>query len=172
MSILLQNTQVNIKYALHSCNFDMTAPAARMDTTDLETLMLVIRLGSFAAAARELQVDPSSVSRSVAALESELGTRLFQRSTRRLAVTEAGAVFGQRLEPLLEELQQARQAAVDSTGRGARHAARQRLEHLWPAPHRASAARVLPAHPALEFDLMLTDSVVDLVAERIDIAVR
>ncbi len=143
-----------------------------MDTTDLETLMLVIRLGSFAAAARELQVDPSSVSRSVAALESELGTRLFQRSTRRLAVTEAGAVFGQRLESLLEELQQARQAAVDSTGE-ARGMLRVSVSNTF------GQRRIVPllpafcrAHPALELDLMLTDSVVDLVAERVDIAVR
>ena len=74
------------------------------------------RAGSFAAAARELRVDPSSVSRCVASLEEELGVRLFQRSTRRIALTEAGAVFAQRLDPLLEELKQAREATVDATG--------------------------------------------------------
>ena len=64
-----------------------------MNTADLDTLLVVIRLGSFAAAARELHVDPSSVSRTISALESELGTRLFQRNTRQLTMTEAGAVF-------------------------------------------------------------------------------
>ena len=84
-----------------------------MNTVDLDTLMVVIHLGSFAAAARELNVDPSSVSRVVAALEEELGTRLFQRSTRQLALTEAGALFAQRLGPLLEELKEIRHAATD-----------------------------------------------------------
>ena len=79
--------------------------------------MAVIRFGSFAAAARELNVDPSSVSRTVAALEEELGTRLFQRSTRQFAVTEAGAMFAQRVAPLLDELQDIRHAARDSTAR-------------------------------------------------------
>src|SRR5512139_1659475 len=143
-----------------------------MDTTDLETLMRVIHLGSFAAAARELQVDPSSISRTVAALEAELGTRLFQRSTRRLAVTEAGAVFAQRLGPLLEELGQARLAAVDTTGQ-ARGTLRVSVSNTF------GLSRIVPllpafcrAHPALDIDLMLTDSLVDLVAERVDIAVR
>jgi len=143
-----------------------------MDTHDLETLMCVIHLGSFAAAARELQVDPSSISRTVAALEAELGARLFQRSTRRLAVTEAGAVFAQRLGPLLEELQQARLAAVDATGQ-ARGTLRVSVSNTF------GLGRIVPllpafcrAHPALDIELMLTDAVVDLVAERIDIAVR
>jgi DNA-binding transcriptional LysR family regulator len=143
-----------------------------MDTTDLETLMVVLRLGSFAAAARELHVDPSSISRVVAALESELGTRLLQRSTRRLALTEAGAVLAQRLGPLLEELQQARQAAIDSTGE-ARGTLRISVSNTF------GLRRIVPllpafcrVHPALEIELVLTDAIVDLVAERIDVAVR
>jgi DNA-binding transcriptional LysR family regulator len=143
-----------------------------MNIADLETLMHVIRLGSFAAAARELQIDPSSVSRTVAALESELGTRLFQRSTRRIAMTEAGAVFAHRLEPLLEELRQARHAAVDTAGE-ARGTLRVSVSNTF------GLRRIVPllpafcrAHPALDVDLMLTDAVVDLVAERVDVAVR
>jgi DNA-binding transcriptional LysR family regulator len=143
-----------------------------MNTVDLDTLMAVIRFGSFAAAARELNVDPSSVSRTVAALEEELGTRLFQRSTRQLAVTEAGAMFAQRLAPLLEELQEIRHAARDSTTRvhGTLRATvsnafgLQRIVPLLPYFSRE--------HPALDIDLILTDEIVDLVAERIDVAVR
>ena len=73
-----------------------------MNFKDLETLMQVVHLGSFAAAAREQNVDPSSVSRAVSALESELGTRLFARNTRHLALTEAGSLFTERLPLLLE----------------------------------------------------------------------
>jgi len=143
-----------------------------MNTQDLEALMHVVRSGSFAAAARELGVDPSSVSRSVAALETELGARLFQRSTRRIALTEAGAAFAQRLEPLLQELAHARQAATDSAGepRGMLRVSvsnsfgLRRIVPLLPAFRRA--------YPALELDLMLTDALADLVADRVDVAVR
>jgi DNA-binding transcriptional LysR family regulator len=143
-----------------------------MNTADLDTLMTIIRLGSFAAAARELHVDPSSVSRTVAALESELGTRLFQRSTRQLAMTEAGAVFVERIGPLLEELELVRHAAADTAAqtRGTLRVTAsnafgmQRLVPLLPA--------FCAAHPELHVDLVLTDAILDLVAERVDIAIR
>ncbi len=143
-----------------------------MDTDDLEMLMHVLRLGSFSAAARQLQVDPSSVSRTVAALESELGTRLFQRSTRQLAVTEAGTLFAQRLGPLLDELRQIRHAAADAAGE-ARGALRVSASNTFGLRH---IVPLLPAfcrrYPQLEVDLVLDDSLTDLVAERIDVAVR
>lgn len=143
-----------------------------MNTSDLDTLMTVIRLGSFAAAARELHVDPSWVSRTVAALEAELGARLFQRNTRQLAMTEAGATFVERIGPLLEEFEQVRHAAADAaaqTGGTLRITASnafgmKRLVPLLPA--------FCNAHPALCVDVVLTDSIVDLVAERIDVAIR
>jgi DNA-binding transcriptional LysR family regulator len=143
-----------------------------VDTKDLETLITVIRHGSFAAAARELNLDPSSVSRAVATVETELGTRLLVRNTRQLALTEAGSVFVERLGPVLEELAQARDAAVDATGqvRGRLRVTAsnafgvRRLSPLLPAFCRA--------HPALELDLILTESPVDLVADRVDVAVR
>ena len=143
-----------------------------METRDLETLMQVVRHGSFAGAARELNVDPSSVSRAIAALEGELGMRLFLRNTRKLSLTEAGSAFVERLAPLLDELSQAREAAVDATGvvRGRLRVtvsnafAMRRLAHLLP--------RFCEAHPELELDLILTESSMDLVAERVDLAVR
>lgn len=134
--------------------------------------MLVIRHGSFAAAAREQNVDPSSVSRAVASLETELGTRLFIRSTRQLALTEAGAAFAERLGLVLEELAQARSAAVDAVGE-VRGRLRVTMSNAF-ALHCLSP--LLPAffetHPALELDLQLTESPMDLVAERVDVALR
>ena len=61
-----------------------------MDISQLKTLLTVARLGSFAAAARALDQDPSAISRVVATAEARLGVRLFERSTRRLAVTGVG----------------------------------------------------------------------------------
>jgi DNA-binding transcriptional LysR family regulator len=144
----------------------------RMNTPDLDTFMIVIRQGSFAAAARELRVDPSSVSRTVAALESELGTRLLQRNTRKLSLTEAGAVFVERIAPLLEELEELRHATAD-TAVQARGMLRVTTSNAF------GLQRVVPllpafckAHPALTVDIVLTDTLLDLVAERIDVAIR
>lgn len=143
-----------------------------MNLDDLELLMAVVRLGSFAAAARERNVDPSSVSRVVAGLEAELGARLFQRSTRQLALTEAGALYAQRMAPLLEEMRLARQALSDADGqvRGRLRVSVSNtfgLRQLVPRLPEFAAR-----HPALEIDLLMTDAMVDLMAERVDVAVR
>src|SRR5690606_29953506 len=60
---------------------------------NLESFVRSAELGSFSAAARRLALTPAAVSRNVAQLEARLGTRLFQRSTRRLTLTEAGERF-------------------------------------------------------------------------------
>jgi len=143
-----------------------------MNLDDLDTLMAVVRLGSFAAAARERNLDPSSVSRVVAGLEAELGVRLFQRSTRQLALTEAGAGYAQRMAPLLEEMRLAREALSDAGGqvRGRLRVSVSNtfgLRQLVPRLPEFAAR-----HPALDIDLLMTDTMVDLMAERVDVAVR
>lgn len=143
-----------------------------MNTSDLDTLLQVVRLGSFSAAARELAVDPSSVSRVVASLEAELGARLLQRTTRKLALTEAGALFVERVAPLVEELALAREALRDATGQ-VRGTLRISVSNAF------GVRRVIPLlpefcrqHPHLDIDLMLSDVLVDLLAERVDLALR
>jgi DNA-binding transcriptional LysR family regulator len=143
-----------------------------MNTNDLHTLMQVSRDGSFAAAARALNMDPSSVSRAVAALEEELGIRIFQRSTRRLRLTESGTAFVERISRVLDELEEARHAAVDATGE-----VRGKLRLT--APSTFGVERLVPvlskfcrAHPALEIDFALNEAVVDLIAGGLDLAVR
>ncbi|HTE42761.1 MAG TPA: LysR family transcriptional regulator [Steroidobacteraceae bacterium] len=79
-----------------------------MDISALEAFSLVVKQRSFARAARELNIDPSSISRTISALEDELDMRLFQRDTRKLTLTEAGTIYHQRVEPLVDELHQAR----------------------------------------------------------------
>ena len=86
-----------------------------MKITEMELFVEVARQGSYAAVARAHNVDPSSVSRGIAALERELGIRLFQRTTRKLTLTEAGELFLGRAQPLLEELAHARDAASHSS---------------------------------------------------------
>ncbi|MEL6224272.1 MAG: LysR family transcriptional regulator [Cyanobacteria bacterium J06627_8] len=64
-----------------------------MDIDALQQFIDVVRQGSFAAVARERNIDPSSVSRAIANLEKELQVRLFQRTTRKLSPTEAGSTI-------------------------------------------------------------------------------
>lgn len=143
-----------------------------MDVDALRLLLAVARRGSIAAAARDRGLDPSTVSRAVAASEAELGVRLFQRTTRRLTPTEAGALYLERVEPLVAELDRARDAA--------------RLLRAGPSGTlRLTASvsfgqwRIVPLLPAfrarfpdLKIDCVFTDANLDLVAEQIDLAIR
>jgi DNA-binding transcriptional LysR family regulator len=143
-----------------------------MDIATLQLFVEVMNQGSFAAVARDRNVDPSSVSRAIAGLEAELGIRLFQRTTRQLSPTEAGKTYFDRIEPLVAEIQQATDIATDVSGQPqgtlrVTASASFGLKCIVP---------LLPEfqqlYPDLTVDLLLTDAVVDLVAERIDVAVR
>lgn len=143
-----------------------------MDLNDFKLLHLVARQGSFAAAARVMSVDPSAVSRNVAAIEAKLGLRVFQRSTRRLSVSEEGAVLLARTAPLLEEfdraLDQARTARRAPSGR-LRMTASVAFGEVCMLPHMAAFRT---AYPEITLELVLSDANVDLLAEEVDLAVR
>ena len=143
-----------------------------MELSSLQIFAEVMRRGSFAAVARDRDVSPSAISRSVAALENELGLRLFQRTTRRLAPTEAGALYFARIEPLVGELEQARQAAADVRERPSgilRVTASVAFGQTCLVPLLPELNR---RYPELSLELLLTDSNLDMVAERIDVALR
>lgn len=143
-----------------------------MDIQQLRTFVDVVHHGSFAAAARHLDMAPSMVTRAVAALERELGVRLMQRTTRKLSLTEAGAAYYERVRGVLEGLDRASDEARATTG-----------DVTGPVRITSSVTfgqtvlvPLLPAlrerHPGLQIDLILTDTLLDLVAERVDLAVR
>ena len=143
-----------------------------MDIQHLKVFIEVVQQGSFAGAARQLDLTPSAVTRAVAALETTLGARLLQRTTRKVALTEAGAAYLERMRPLLEELERAGEELHAHTGqvRGMVRVTasvaygQMALVPLLPALH--------AAHPALEVDLLLSDTMLDLVTQRIDVALR
>ncbi len=143
-----------------------------MDLDTLDLFASTAKAGSYAAVARDRNVDPSSISRVIAGLERELGVRLFQRTTRQISLTEAGAMFLGRVAPLVEEIRHAGQEAADSSQepRGVLRVSASNSFGL------ACVVPTLPAlqrrYPHLQVDLQLTDQVVDLLAERIDVAVR
>lgn len=143
-----------------------------MDFESVRIFVDVMKLGSFAAVARQRDLDPSSISRSIAGLESKLGFRLFQRTTRKLAPTEAGNEYFTRVQNLIDEFDRASEAALD-------------LVSLPMGTLRVTActsfgqrvlAPILPKfralYPNLTLDLVLMDQHVDLVKEQIDIAIR
>ncbi len=151
---------------------DFNVWSARMDFDSVRVFIEVMKHGSFAAAARQRNMDPSSISRSISGLESQLGFRLFQRTTRKLSPTEAGNEYYQRVQNLMGEFDRASEAALD-------------LVSLPTGTLRVTActsfgqrvlAPILPKlrsqYPNLTLDLVLMDHHVDLVEENIDIAVR
>ncbi|WP_424973111.1 LysR substrate-binding domain-containing protein [Dinoroseobacter sp. S76] len=143
-----------------------------MDIEQLRTVTLVAQQGSFAAAARALSVDPSSVSRSVAAVEAELGLRLFQRSTRSLSVTEEGEIYLARLVPLLEELDRAHEdaRAVSRQPAGTvRLTTSVAFAQTCVVPHLAEFAS---RYPDISLEILPSDANLDLAAHSIDLAIR
>jgi DNA-binding transcriptional LysR family regulator len=143
-----------------------------MNIDALAIFVEVAEAGSFAAVARRRDLDPSAVSRIIAALEEELGFRLFQRTTRRLSPTEAGAIYFERVRGLVEDLDRARAEARDRVAGPSGNlrvtaSASFGLSCIVPA-----IAAFRRRYPDLSLDVRLTDNVVDLVGERIDVAVR
>jgi DNA-binding transcriptional LysR family regulator len=143
-----------------------------MELSGLEIFIEVMRQGSFAAVARERNIDPSSVSRAIASIERELGVKLLQRTTRQISPTEAGKTYFNRIEPLVEELQQAKELVADISGspRGTLRVTASvsfGIQCLVPL-----LAEFEARYPELTIELLLTDAVVDLVADRVDLAIR
>lgn len=143
-----------------------------MDTDLLKTVALVAKQGSFASAARVLEVDPSSVSRAVASVEDALDLRLFQRTTRSLRITEEGETYLRRILPLLEELD----AALEEAGTARRTpsgtlkmTASVAFSHECIVPNLSS---FFTTYPDVSVELLPSDANLDITANGIDLAVR
>lgn len=143
-----------------------------MDIEALDLFLAVARQGGFAAVAKERGLDPSSVSRAIAGLEADLGVRLFQRTTRRLALTEAGALYRARIEPLIDDLRRAgaEAASASSTPAGTLRLTASTAFGITCVTPLLPAFRA--AFPQLKLECVFTDANLDLVAERIDLAIR
>lgn len=132
----------------------------------------VVEAGSFARAADRLGVSVSSVSRLVGDLEAHLSTRLLNRTTRRLSLTESGQAFFERSVQLLADLDEA-ELAVASASIVPRGTLRLTCSATFGARHLAPAVAAFVArHPQMRFDVELSERIVDLVEEGFDLAVR
>jgi DNA-binding transcriptional LysR family regulator len=147
------------------------AYGATMDLNRIAVFARVVEAGSFTAAAQALGVRKSSVSRSVAALEAELGIRLLQRTTRRLSLTDAGRAYHARTRDALEGLEEARKA-VSSLGAEARGLVRLTAPTGYTSALAPVIAAFLRDHPGVRVEVSLTARFVDLVKEGFDLAIR
>jgi DNA-binding transcriptional LysR family regulator len=141
-----------------------------MDLNRAATFVRVVEAGSFTAAATALRLPPSSVSRSIAKLEGDLGVVLLERTTRKLALTDAGRAYFERAREAV--------AGLDEAGAMALDAARepQGLVRMAAPPemggHLATlVSALLERYPKLSLDVTFTSRGAELVGTQVDIAI-
>jgi LysR family transcriptional regulator, transcriptional activator for dmlA len=143
-----------------------------VDLQDMDLFVRAAAAGSLSAAGRELGLSPAVASKRLARLEAQLGARLLQRSSRRLSLTEGGALYLERCQAILADVAEAEDLLGGDDGRlrgTLRVSATSALGRRWVGP---VAAGFASRHPGLALHLSLSDRLVDLVESAIDCAVR
>src|SRR5229473_228488 len=144
-----------------------------MDRLDaMQVFVAVADLQGFAPAARKLGLSPSAVTRLIAALEERLGARLLQRTTRQVALTDVGARYLERVRRILGDVEEAEAAAE-----GERSRPSGRLVVSAPVGFgRLHVSPVMSAYlkryPEVSAELLLSDQIINLVEDAVDLAVR
>lgn len=138
----------------------------------MEVFVEVVRKNGFARAADALDTSPANVTRIIADLESHLGTRLLNRSSRKMSLTESGDALYERAKTIVEDMAEV-EAIASSTSMNPRGLLRLnaplsfgvlQLAPLW--------AKFMDLHPGVELEVALSDRVVDIVEEGYDMAIR
>jgi DNA-binding transcriptional LysR family regulator len=143
-----------------------------LDLNEVRMFVHVVRARSFAAAARDLGTPPNTLSRRIRQLESTLGTRLMQRSTRKLTLTAAGQAFFERCAASVDGVMRAGKELLDGSSRPGgvvRIAAPADFLDLFDMDW---IVDFLDRHPDVRLDFVLSDARADLIAEGIDVAFR
>jgi DNA-binding transcriptional LysR family regulator len=144
----------------------------KTSTDELLVFVTVIDSGSITAAAEKLQQTVSGVSRALTRLERKLDTALLRRTTRRLQLTEEGALFLGRARAILDAMEEAEQSV---TSRRERPSGRLRVDAASPfmlhcvAPHMQVFAAL---YPEIRLELTSNERIVDLLEQKVDIAIR
>ncbi len=132
----------------------------------------VVEQGSFARAAERLNMSTSAVSRQIADLEAHLTTRLLNRTTRRISLTESGQAYFERALHLLADLEEA-EAVVSSSTVNPRGTIRLTCSTSFGVPHLAPAIGAFQSrYTDVRFDISASNRFVDLVEEGLDLAIR
>ncbi|MBN6152710.1 LysR family transcriptional regulator [Xanthomonas sp. AmX2] len=143
-----------------------------LDLNDVAIFVEVVRHGSFAAAARQTSVPANTLSRRVQQLEDRIGTRLMQRSTRQLTLTNAGKSFYERcvvqVDGLVDAGREVMRGSEQASGWVRIAAPSDFFDHF----KMAWVAEFLLQHPHVRLDFVLSDEKPELISERIDVAFR
>ncbi|MBZ2207602.1 LysR family transcriptional regulator [Massilia soli] len=138
----------------------------------ISTFVEVVARGSLSAAARAEGIAPAMIGRRLDALETRLGVKLLQRTTRKLALTNEGAAFLEDCQRILSELEEAESAVAERSARASGHL----LVSVPAGFGRQHVAPLLPSflaeHRDVTVNLNLTDRIVDVVGEGVDVAIR
>lgn len=140
--------------------------------TALRVFRRVVDLGSFAEASRRLGLSPAAISKNIGELEAHLSARLLNRTTRRMSLTEAGAVYYEQVGRILDDLDEAGASIGARQGQPSgllRVSAPLTLSLMGLS---AAIPGFLERHPELSLDLNLDDRRVDVVREGYDLAIR
>jgi DNA-binding transcriptional LysR family regulator len=152
------------------CNHALQKTQNMIDA--LELFLAVVARGNFSKVAQARSVAVSSVTRKIGWLEGELGAKLFTRSSRRLTLTDAGENFLPRAQNILAEMAEAKDAvsSLNAEPRGLLSVtAPATFGRLHVAP---AVASFLKKYPMMEVELHLSDEMIDVAGERVDVAVR
>ncbi len=151
---------------------DRTLNAPMTDLNEMLIFTRVVECGSFSAAGRQLGIPKSTVSRKISLLEQRLATRLLQRTTRSVSLTDLGQAYYERCARVVQEAEQADDLLLESQGRP-------RGLLRVSAPVEFSSERMgqlvegfLSSYPEVQLQLDLSNRKVNLVEEGFDIAIR
>lgn len=143
-----------------------------LDLNDIALFVQVVRSGSFAEAARRLGVPANTVSRRVQQLEEQLGTRLLQRSTRKLTLTSTGQAFHERCEGAVDGLTEAGEELLSGSDEPSGMVRIAAPADFFDFFSMEWVADFLARYPRVRLDFVLSDARADLIADRIDVAFR
>lgn len=132
----------------------------------------VAELGSLSAAGRDLNLSQPAVSQKVSALEQHLGVRLVNRTTRQLALTEAGRTYYERAKPVLAAVDEAAELVAGAGSQLSGHLRIQAPTGFGQMYLADIAIAFQLTHPGLTIELMLDDRYVDLTEQAVDLAIR
>lgn len=141
-----------------------------MDLNRATTFVRVVEAGGFTRAAEQIGLPPSSVSRAVAKLEDELGVTLLERTTRKIALTEAGRAYFERAREALAGLEEANSLALDAA-REVHGVVRVALPLELGATSARLLAGFLDAHPRIRIEVTFTNRGAELVGDLVDLAI-
>jgi DNA-binding transcriptional LysR family regulator len=141
--------------------------------TALTVFRQAVELGSFAAVSRRLGLSSAAVSKNIGELEAHLGVRVFNRTTRRLSLTEAGSLYYEQIARVLDELEEADRSlgSMQQTPRGLLRVTAPTTMTLL-TPLSAAMPKFLARHPEMSVDLRLDERRVNIIEESLDVAIR